>query len=288
MVRLMGIKHAPDTPNNMLSVGRLTDMEHVALFTNEGVKFWSQNGTIFTEGCKVGCIYVMHAWICPTIQMDFTTVAKPRSWDSWHWVLGHINIGTIKLMKACDLVTRMDVDLTAPVTQCVACIQSKHHVEPFPKWAEDTATLIGNLSISDVWGLANTEGPVREWYFYSFTDAKSRYFIIYLSHAKDGVLERFKEYAALIETQTGRQLKRLHGDGSSEYINALFRTFCAKKGIIMEFTAPYSPAQNGIAERLNRTLLEHARAMLFAKQTPKMLWPEAVAYACYIKNRMPT
>jgi hypothetical protein len=56
----------------------------------------------------------------------------------------------------------------------------------------------------------------------------------------------------------------------------------------MESTAPYSPAQNGIAERLNRTLLEHARAMIFAKQAPKILWPEAVAYACYIKNRTPT
>ena len=41
MVRLMGVKHAPDAPNNILSVGSLTDMEHVALFTNEGVKFWS-------------------------------------------------------------------------------------------------------------------------------------------------------------------------------------------------------------------------------------------------------
>ena len=62
----------------------------------------------------------------------------------------------------------------------------------------------------------------------------------------------------LIEMQTGRQLKRLHSDGSGEYINALFRTFCAEKGIIMEFTTPYSPTQNGIAERLNHTLLEHA------------------------------
>ena len=137
----------------------------------------------------------------------------------------------------------MDVDLTPPVTQCVAYIQGKHHVEPFPKWAEDTAKLIGNLSVSDVWGPANTEGLAWEQYFYAFTDAKSRYSIIYFSHAKDGVLEYFKEYAMLIETQTGCQLKRLHSDGSSKYINALFRAFCAEKGIIMESTTPYSPTQ---------------------------------------------
>ena len=80
-VRLTGVKHAPDMPNNILSVGCLTDMEHVALFTNEGVKFWSQNGMIFAKGRKV---YIMHTWICPTIQTDFTAVVKPRSWDSWH------------------------------------------------------------------------------------------------------------------------------------------------------------------------------------------------------------
>ena len=99
------------------------------------------------------------------IQMDFAAVAKPRSWDSWHRVFGHINIDVIKLMKVHDLVTGMDVDLTTLVTQCVACIQGKHHVEPFPKWVEDTAMLVGDLSISDVWGLANTEGPAWEQYF---------------------------------------------------------------------------------------------------------------------------
>ena len=57
-----------------------------------------------------------------------------------------------------------------------------------------------------------------------------------------------------------------------------------KHGIIMETTAPYSPAQNGIAKWLNQTLLKHARAMIFTNNLPKSLWPEAIAYACYIKN----
>ena len=54
-------------------------------------------------------------------------------------------------------------------------------------------------------------------------------------------------------------------------MNAAFKAFCAGKGIVMEFTSPYSPAQNGIAKQLNRTLLEHAHAMMFAKQVPKLL-----------------
>jgi hypothetical protein len=122
----------------------------------------------------------------------------------------------------------MDVDTAAPFTQCIACIQGKHHMEPFPKRAEDAAALVGDLSVSDVWGLENTEGQAWEWYFYSFTDAKSRYSLIYFSHTKDSVLDWFKEYAALVETQTGNQLKRLCSDSGGEYINAPFRAFCAE------------------------------------------------------------
>ena len=168
------MKHAPDAPNNILSIGWLMDMKHIVLFTNIGMGFCSWTGMIFTEGCKVGCIYLMCTWICLVIQMDFAAVAKPRSWDSWHWFLGPVNIGMIKLMKLWNLITGMDVDMAAPVMQSIACIQGKHHVELFPKWAEDAAVEVGNLSISDIWGPANTEGPAWERYFYSLTNAKSR------------------------------------------------------------------------------------------------------------------
>ena len=90
-----------------------------------------------------------------------------------------------------------------------------------------------------------------------------------------------------IETQTGHNLKKFHSDNSGEYVNKAFKDFWAKNGIIMETTAPYSPAQNGIAKQLDQTLLRHAWAMIFAKNLLKTLWPEAIAYACYIKNQSP-
>ena len=67
----------------------------------------------------------------------------------------------------------MEVDKNKESTQCMACIQGHQTVEPFPKRAEDDITKIGELTVSDVWGPANTEGPNRERYFYLFTDAKS-------------------------------------------------------------------------------------------------------------------
>ena len=60
------------------------------------------------------------------------------------------------------------------------------------------------------------------------------------------------------------------------------RKWAAEKGITIETTAPYLPSQNGITERLNRTLLETARVMIIAKELLKFLWDEAVAHANYL------
>ena len=102
-------------------------------------------------------------------------------------------------------------------------------------------------------------------------DAKSWQTQIYFSHTKTEVLHYFKEYKAFIENQTSNKLKRFWSDGGNEYINKPFKTYCAGAGIIMEQMAPYSPAQNGIAERINRTLLEHTWVMIFSKNISKKL-----------------
>ena len=58
--------------------------------------------------------------------------------------------------------------------------------------------------------------------------------------------------------------------------------------MIIETSAPYSPSQNGVAERFNRTLLELAQAMLIGKNMPQFLGDKAVSHAAYIQNRAPT
>lgn len=57
-----------------------------------------------------------------------------------------------------------------------------------------------------------------------------------------------------MENQSGRKLKDLRSDNGGEYISKEFADFCAKKGIKWEFTAPYTLAQNGVSECMNRTI----------------------------------
>jgi Reverse transcriptase (RNA-dependent DNA polymerase) len=68
-------------------------------------------------------------------------------------------------------------------------------------------------------------------------------------------------------------------------VNEKLKRWCKEKGIEIHLTAPYSPSQNGIAERMNRTLVELGRAMLKGQDLPEFLWEFAVLHAAYIRNR---
>lgn len=221
---------------------------------------------------------------CTGQGQDFVATVKEHTWDKWHCILGHINIWMIKTLQNNQLVTSLSVNKSQEPTQCTACIQRKQHVNSLPKEATETAEKIGDLVLSDVWGPAQIEGPAWEKYFYSFTDAKSWYSMIYFRNTKDEALRNFTMFKEFIETQTGNKLKRFQSNNGGEYINKAFKEFCTQHGLIMETTAPYSLAQNGITEQLNRTLFEHTCTMIFAKNLPKVLWPEVVAYANYINN----
>ncbi|XP_013594458.1 PREDICTED: uncharacterized protein LOC106302506 [Brassica oleracea var. oleracea] len=67
-----------------------------------------------------------------------------------------------------------------------------------------------------------------------------------------------------------------------------FKDHPAQHGILHQTSCPYTPQQNGVAERKNRHLMELARSMMFHKSVPKRFWSDAVMTACYLINRIPT
>ncbi len=90
-----------------------------------------------------------------------------------------------------------------------------------------------------------------------------------------------------LETQSKSCVQRIRTDNGTEYVNGTLGPWLKSKGIVHEKSAPYTPEQNGRAERLNRTLMERARAMLSDSGVSKFLWPEAVLTANYLRNRSP-
>eukprot|EP00253_Pinus_taeda_P020910 PITA_20910 len=125
-------------------------------------------------------------------------------------------------------------------------------------------------------------------YVLTFIDDYTRKTWVYMLKQKSEVFEKFRHIKTLVEKQCGHYIKVLRTDRGGEYISQDFLHFCRENGIQKQFTARYTPQQNGVAERKNRTILDMVRSMLKAKHLPHEYWAEAVTCAVYILNRCPT
>jgi transposase InsO family protein len=111
-------------------------------------------------------------------------------------------------------------------------------------------------------------GPVlvpslgKSMYYVSFIDDFSRNTWIYFLRNKYEVFDKFKEFKALVENQTEKKIKVLRTDNGGEFCRNEFEELCKKCGIARQKTTPYTPQQNGVVERMNKTLMENKGACL--------------------------
>ena len=92
----------------------------------------------------------------------------------------------------------------------------------------------------------------------------------------------------MVETSTGRKHKILRTDNGGECTYNEFKAHVTAEGVRHELTVPKTPQQNGVAECMNRTLVEMARLMLIGANMPQRFWAEAISTAAYLQNRSPT
>lgn len=276
--------HAPDMPYNLISLGRLTSAGFSYYGTGNHV-YIKDNSAIVGVGHKLGNLYSMEV---EHINRAYA-VRTARTWYEWHRILGHLNKSQLRDLKSLKLVDGMDIDPYSTLDfDCKTCILAKQSRIPFPQESATQYSSIGDLVHTDIWGPARTQSIHGNSYIITFTDAFSRHTAVYFMKSRSSALDRFRKYRAFVKLQTDRDIKILRSDNAKEYTEGDFKIFVEGEGILLQTTAPYSPAQNGVAERLNRTLIEHARAMLIQHSLPKFLWEDAVIYANYLKNRSPT
>ncbi|KXJ70186.1 hypothetical protein RP20_CCG024535 [Aedes albopictus] len=108
---------------------------------------------------------------------------------------------------------------------------------------------------------------------------------VYFLKSKTETLEAFQEFAEIL---TGEKDKRFTSDKGKEYVNRQMKQFLCRSDIHHEMTVPDNPEQNGLAERMNRTVVEKARSMLCDAHLEKRYLAEAVATASYVINQSPT
>jgi transposase InsO family protein len=162
----------------------------------------------------------------------------------------------------------------------------KQHRLPFKTSTSTTARPLA-LIHTDLCGPLPVTSLGGNNYFVTLLDDYSKLSVVRPIASKSDTAGAVKSVITLLENQTGHHLQRLRCNNGSEYINADLKEFCASKGIKLETTVRYTPEQNGVAERLNRTLMNKVRPMLAASGLPKQLWADAAVTANYIRNRSP-
>ncbi len=111
----------------------------------------------------------------------------------------------------------------------------------------------------------------------------SKYCVVKFMKNRSQVLDKIKEYVA--DTKKPQFLRSGNG---TEYTSQAMKDFCVEKSIRQEFTVPETPQQNGVAERMNRTLVDMTRCLLIQSKLSKQYWVRAMATAVHIRNLIVT
>lgn len=162
------------------------------------------------------------------------------------------------------------------------------HRLPYPSSTQYKTTFIGELVHSDVCGPMSYTSLGGARFFVIFKDDYSKWIRVHFMKNKSEVPIHFECFLALIKNESGNCIKTLRSDNGGEYESGNFSKRFVELGIRHETSAPYSPQQNGVAERENRTLMEMARSKIYSSKSKMSLWiwGEATAYAAYILNRI--
>ncbi|CAJ2629918.1 unnamed protein product [Trifolium pratense] len=282
---ITNVYYIPGLKNNLLSIGQLQQKGLTIIFKHDYCKVYhEERGLIMSTKMTANRMYVVHAAI--TIPMCLKT-SKLDNNELWHCRYGHLSFKGLNTLVKKQMVEGLP-QLKDEQSTCKHCLTGKQHREPIPKSANWRATKQLELVHSDICGPITPQSNGGNRYFITFTDDFSRKTWTYVLKDKSSAFDEFKKFKMLVEKESKCEILCLRTDRGGEFTSTAFNEFCSNHGIKRQLTTAYTPQQNGVSERKNRTLLNMIRSMLSGKSVPKSFWPEALNWATYILNRSPT
>ncbi|KAD6454646.1 hypothetical protein E3N88_09352 [Mikania micrantha] len=261
---------------NLLSVSQLADKNFSSFFTKDSCKILSpeinskikvliDQHTLLTARRR-GNVYVVDMTTDSQTSSPTCLIAKASSSETtlWHRRLSHLNHQTLHKLSTLSLVRGLPSKEFHFEGQCESCLKGKQHKTSHKSIEESKTTNCLNLLHMDLFG------PVKTFFLFS----------------KDETSDKIIALVTHLERQFSLPVKMIRSDNGTEFKNQVLDKFCISKGILRQYSAPRTPAQNGVLERKNRTLIEAARTMLADSGLPLSFWAEAVNTACYVLNRV--
>lgn len=264
---LKEVLFAPCLVGNIISVRQLVKIGYDVAFKQNSCSINYGNNNVGKADIE-GDMYILR-------QPDHLNVVlqhNNKCIHVWHRKLGHRDPEAIRKMFSENMVDNIKIIDCGIKEVCETCVKGKMTRQPFPKQSFNKSKAPLDLIHTDICGPMQVSTPSGKRYVLTFIDDYSGFTIIHLLSTKSEVEQVFKDFISLCRNKFGRVPKTIRSDRGGEYIGKNFTDFLMSEGIENQFTAPYTPQQNGKAERKNRTLIEMARCLLIDANLPNIFW----------------
>ncbi|GJZ84410.1 retrovirus-related pol polyprotein from transposon TNT 1-94 [Tanacetum coccineum] len=246
---------------NLISISQLCDAKYIVQFNEKRGTIFNSNKEIVMIAPPVRDVYVLDMTSSAQESCFFAKASENLNWI-WHRRLAHLNFKTINKLAKQNLVIGLPSLVYSKDKPCSSCKKGKHHRASFKTKQTSSIKKCLHLLHMDLFGPVTPSSINHEKYTLVIVDEYSRYTSVYFLKKKSQAPETIMSFIKRVENQNDIKVNQLRTDNGTEFRNIILVSFCNEKGISQNFPSPYTPEQNGVAERKNRTLIEAARTIL--------------------------
>ena len=279
---LKNVLLAPMLSKNLLSTAALDDEGYKVEQHQGRIKIFDVNNQHVASATRRGQLFALD--YASVDNASAAAVSTTSLTQLWHRRLGHLPLEQLRAAtSACTGISGIDGELDQV---CEGCIKGKMH-RVYDKEATNKSTTPGERICTDLQGPMQTTGTAGARYSMNFVDEASGYCWLFFLRQKSSAYNAMESFLNMMEND-GKRVRYLRSDGGGEYTSGQVQGLLRRKGIKHEVTNPYSPHQNGKAERNNRSVMEVARCLLKHSGMPNVFWVEAMRLATWIRVRAPS
>ena len=271
---------------NLLSVAQLCDLGFHCLFSKEGVLVLNKNDqSLIFKGFRFQNLYLVD-FSSNASCISTCLLAKVSLGWLWHRRLGHVGMSTLKKLFKNGLVVGLKDVRFEKDKLCSACQAGKQVANSHPTKNFLSTSRPLELLHMDLFGPTSYKSIGGNSYCLVVVDDFSRFTWVFFLQDKSETSGIFKRFAKRAQNEFETPIKKIRSDNGTEFKNTNIEDYCDEIGIKHELSATYTPQQNGIVERKNRTLIEMSRTMLDEYGTSDRFWAEAINTSCHAINRL--
>lgn len=271
---------------NLLSVRQRALLGFATFFDIDTVALlWSKTIKVAFVGHVKNGLYVVNFSEKPTKTVTCLMAKVDVGWI-WHRRLAHVNMRSLQSLLEGDHILGLTNVSFAKDHACSACIEGKLHEK-----AHRAKTIISSkrplerLHI-DLFGPPSSDSLGGRKYCLVIVDDYSRYTWVYFFKRKSWTQQTVIDFANEAQRQHDAKILMIRSDNGTEFKNYTLDEFLGDEGIKHQYSAPYTPQQNGVVERKNLTLMYAARTMMSEFKSPYNFWAKAINTACHASNRL--